>query len=53
MKGFVTGPAIEINGLWKSYDGRPILRGVDLLVERGESLVILGPSGGGRDPSIP
>ncbi len=48
MKGFVTGPAIEINGLWKSYDGRPILRGIDLVVERGESLVILGPSGGGK-----
>ncbi len=44
----MTGPAIEINGLWKSYDGRPILRGIDLVVERGESLVILGPSGGGK-----
>ena len=32
----------------KSYDGRPILKGIDLDVRRGEILVIMGGSGHGK-----
>lgn len=41
-------PAIEVRGLKKSYRGRPVLDGIDLTVETGESLVILGGSGSGK-----
>jgi len=32
----------------KSYDGRPILRGLNLTVKRGEVVTIIGPSGSGK-----
>ncbi|WNJ88503.1 phosphonate ABC transporter ATP-binding protein [Bosea sp. 685] len=39
---------IKIEGLKKSYAGRPVLQGIDLTVEPGEFLVVLGPSGAGK-----
>ncbi len=41
-------PALEVRGLAVSYRGRPILRGVDLKLHRGETVVILGGSGCGK-----
>ena len=41
-------PAIEIHRLEKSYGDRRILAGVDLTVEAGQTLVILGGSGSGK-----
>lgn len=43
-----TPPAIEVQGLEKSYGSRRILHGVDLVVPPGETLVILGGSGSGK-----
>jgi len=40
--------AIQVRGLQKSFGGRPVLRGLDLDVARGETLVILGGSGSGK-----
>ncbi|WP_023591178.1 ABC-F family ATP-binding cassette domain-containing protein [Streptomyces thermolilacinus] len=34
--------------LAKSYGGQPVLRGVDLAVDRGSRLVVLGPNGAGK-----
>jgi len=48
MKGPASKPIIEIQGLYKSLGGRPVLRGVGLTVEQGETLVILGRSGCGK-----
>jgi phospholipid/cholesterol/gamma-HCH transport system ATP-binding protein len=39
---------IELRGLEKSFGAQHVLRGVDLAVRRGETLVILGASGGGK-----
>jgi len=39
---------LEIKGLSKSYDGREVVRGVDILVKRGEIVGLLGPNGAGK-----
>ncbi|MFH1355281.1 MAG: LPS export ABC transporter ATP-binding protein [Candidatus Omnitrophota bacterium] len=39
---------LEIKGLAKSYDGREVVRGVDILVRRGEIVGLLGPNGAGK-----
>jgi phosphonate transport system ATP-binding protein len=39
---------IKIEGLKKSYAGKPVLQGIDLTVKSGEFLVVLGPSGAGK-----
>ncbi|MDG2306443.1 MAG: ABC transporter ATP-binding protein [Candidatus Binatia bacterium] len=40
--------AIEVRGLAKSFDDNHVLRGLDLVVERGSTMVILGSSGSGK-----
>ncbi len=42
------GPIISIRGVKKAFGGQPVLRGVDLDVPTGESLVVIGPSGCGK-----
>jgi len=39
---------LRVENLHKSFGGRPVLDGVDLSVARGESLVVVGPSGTGK-----
>lgn len=39
---------LEIKGLSKSYDGRTVVSGVDLVVKRGEIVGLLGPNGAGK-----
>ncbi len=47
-----TVPAIEVSGLTKVYGDHSALRGVDLRVGRGESVVIFGPNGAGKTTLI-
>ncbi len=42
------GPFISVRGLFKSFQGTPVLRGVDLDVMEGETVVVLGGSGEGK-----
>lgn len=39
---------LETKGLVKSYDGRQVVKGIDLLVKRGEVVGLLGPNGAGK-----
>ncbi len=39
---------LEIKNLKKSYDGVPVLKGINLNIENGEIVSILGPSGCGK-----
>src|SRR5215212_5063032 len=41
-------PMIEVRGLVKTIGRQEILRGIDLSVAKGETLVIVGRSGGGK-----
>ncbi|MCJ7507778.1 MAG: ABC transporter ATP-binding protein [candidate division Zixibacteria bacterium] len=39
---------IEINDLYKGFHGKPVLEGVDLAIQKGETVVIIGRSGCGK-----
>jgi phospholipid/cholesterol/gamma-HCH transport system ATP-binding protein len=45
-------PKLEARGLWKSFGDKQVLRGVDIAVAEGESLVIIGGSGTGKSVTI-
>ena len=45
-------PIIEIVNLTKSFNGKPVLKGVNLEVKKGENLAILGRSGEGKSVTI-
>ena len=45
-------PVISLQDLHKSFGGRPVLRGMSIDVEKGESLVIVGGSGTGKSVTL-
>lgn len=44
----LTDPLIVLEKVCLSYDNREVLRGIDLVVSRGDFVVITGPNGGGK-----
>lgn len=47
-----TGPAIQVRGLEKSYGELRVLRGVDLEVEPGSIIALLGSNGAGKTTMV-
>ncbi len=45
-------PRIELRDVWKRFDGKTVLAGVNIRVMRGESLVIIGGSGTGKSVTL-
>ncbi|CAB4926249.1 MAG: ATP-binding cassette domain-containing protein [Actinobacteria bacterium] len=39
---------LTVRGVWKSFDEHPVLRGIDLEVERHQAVVLIGASGSGK-----
>ncbi|WP_425408479.1 ABC transporter ATP-binding protein [Hyphococcus sp.] len=39
---------ISVRGLYKAFESKPVLRGIDLDVKKGRSLVVIGGSGTGK-----
>ncbi len=45
---FILDPVVDIRDIHKTLDGKEVLKGIDLKVARGETLVIMGRSGCGK-----
>ncbi|HZS41617.1 MAG TPA: ATP-binding cassette domain-containing protein [Polyangia bacterium] len=43
---------IQFRGVMKSFDGKPVLKGIDLTVDKGEIMFIVGTSGVGKSVTI-
>ena len=41
-------PLLEVENLYKSFDSLKVLKGISFTMEEGETLSIIGPSGGGK-----
>ena len=52
MTDALRSPAIEVRGLTKRYGRLTAVDGLDLTVERGETLALLGPNGAGKTTTI-
>jgi polar amino acid transport system ATP-binding protein len=44
----MTGPMVKAEGVHKRYGANEVLKGIDLEVEKGEVMCMLGPSGSGK-----
>jgi len=48
----MTTPKIELSGVYKSFGSKKVLDGIDLTINQGESLVVIGGSGTGKSVLI-
>lgn len=52
MKTARQQPLLQIRGLKKSYQKRPVLKGINLNIFPGETIIIMGPSGCGKSTLV-
>ena len=45
-------PVIELSDVWFSYNGRPVLKNVNITVRQGDFIAVIGPNGGGKTTLI-
>ena len=43
---------LEMKKIYKSFQGIPILKSIDLQVEKGEKVIVIGPSGSGKSTML-
>jgi ABC-type branched-subunit amino acid transport system ATPase component len=48
----MNAPALEIDGLTAGYDGAPVVRALDLTVDAGEVVALLGANGAGKTTAL-
>lgn len=51
-RGAIPSAGLAVRGLGKTFKGRPVLRDVNLAVQRGEAVGLLGPNGAGKTTSF-
>lgn len=44
----MTHPMLDVSGVWKSFEGHPVLRGIDISVGHHQAVVLIGASGSGK-----
>ena len=44
----MNGAMLEVSGVWKSFEGHPVLRGLDLSIGHHQAVVLIGASGSGK-----
>lgn len=50
--GTVSEPVIDVRGVTKSYGTTQALRGIDLRIERGQTIALIGPNGAGKSSLV-
>lgn len=52
MTGVAVAPAVRAAGLAVGYDGRAVVEGIDLTLEPGQTLAVLGTNGSGKSTLV-
>ncbi len=52
MAASTAAPKLELRGVTKTFEGRKVLDGVDIAIQPGRSLVIIGASGQGKSVTL-
>jgi len=48
MSEAMHGSMLDVSGVWKSFEGHPVLRGLDLTIGHHQAVVLIGASGSGK-----